>query len=127
MSDVAFEWSDGDPEEFARNLAELEAVVLERLEEAMETAVLIVESTAKKLAPVDTGRLRSSIATEVRRIASDVVEGLVGTNVEYSKYQEYGTSKMDANPFLRPAIETHRGDIIQLFEEAVEDAIEEVS
>lgn len=126
MTDVDLEWSEGDPEEFARKLGELEATVLEHLEEAMETAVLLVESTAKELAPVDTGRLRSSIASEVRRVASDTIKGIIGTDVEYAKFQEFGTSKMDANPFLRPAIETHRGDIIRLFEEAVEDAIEEV-
>lgn len=32
---------------------------------------------------------------------------IIGTNVEYAIYQEYGTSKTPAQPFLRPAAATH--------------------
>jgi hypothetical protein len=33
------------------------------------------------------------------------VRYVVGTNVRYSIWVEYGTSKMEAQPYLRPAIE----------------------
>jgi len=32
---------------------------------------------------------------------------VIGTNVEYALYQELGTSKMAAHPFLHPAAEGH--------------------
>ena len=54
------------------------------VEQAMKEAVLIVEADAKRNAPVDTGRLRASITNEVRKITRDVIEGRVGTNVEYA-------------------------------------------
>lgn len=64
---------------------------------------LRVERMAKQLAPVDTGRLRASIRTELRGDAQGPY-AVVGTNVHYAIYQEFGTRFMPAHPFLRPAI-----------------------
>ena len=61
-----------------------------------------VNNEAKLLAPVDLGELRNSMTYEVNKAQ---LEGVVGTNVKYSVYQEYGTRYMDAQPFLRPAVE----------------------
>jgi phage gpG-like protein len=36
---------------------------------------------------------------------SGTAEYVVGTNVEYSIYVEYGTSRNQAQPYLRPAVE----------------------
>ena len=68
---------------------------------------------------VDTGRLRMSLYTDVQSVKNYEVEiGTdlskvgpkkrtkgpgVGTNVEYAPYVEFGTYKMAARPFLRPA------------------------
>lgn len=57
---------------------------------------------AKRMAPVDTGRLRSSIGEELRQDAGGLVE-IVGTDVSYAPYVELGTRRMRAQPFLRPA------------------------
>jgi HK97 gp10 family phage protein len=66
-----------------------------------------VETAAKRGAPVDTGRLRSSITHELGRDGGDLV-GRVGTNVEYAPHVELGTSRMRAQPFLRPALDAAR-------------------
>ena len=34
----------------------------------------------------------------------------IGTNVEYAPYVELGTKKMNARPFLKPAMENHMDD-----------------
>lgn len=57
---------------------------------AVRDCVLLVQRGAKINAPVDTGRLRSSITPEVRQDAAGVI-GVVGTNVFYAPYQEFGT------------------------------------
>jgi len=64
---------------------------------------LFVESAAKQLTPVDTGRLRGSITMELTRDSKGVV-AYVGTNVEYAIYVEMGTSRMRAQPYLIPAL-----------------------
>jgi len=51
---------------------------------------------------IDTGLLRASIT--VRRIESRPYGARVGTGVEYALFVHNGTSKMQANPFLRDAL-----------------------
>lgn len=58
--------------------------------QAMRDATLLVERTAKQEASVDTGRYRASITPEVRSHGS-VVEGIVGSNLEYAPYVVLGT------------------------------------
>jgi len=67
-----------------------------------------VDRRAKRMAPVDTGRLRASITHELGRDEQGLV-GRVGTNVIYAPFQEYGTSRMPAHPYLRPALAAEVG------------------
>lgn len=53
---------------------------------------------AKRLVKVDTGKLQSSIYSEVR--GSDTVA--LGAREDYGPYVEYGTSKQNAQPFIEP-------------------------
>lgn len=61
---------------------------------------------------VDTGRLRNSVTHQV--ISEDSVA--IGTNVEYAPYIEFGTYKMDARPYIRPAIEDYMNEYKQIIE-----------
>jgi HK97 gp10 family phage protein len=70
---------------------------------ALEVKAFQTEATAKRLCPVDTGRLRGSIT---HALATDSV-GLyadIGSNVEYAVFVELGTSRMPARSFLRQAL-----------------------
>jgi HK97 gp10 family phage protein len=101
----------------------------EALSRALWKIGATVERYAKELCPVDTGRLRNSIAFDVREEEEAVY---VGTNVEYAPYIELGTGKfaegggratpwryqddkgnwhttigMKPRPYLRPAVANH--------------------
>lgn len=65
--------------------------------------VLRVERSAKQACPVDTGRLRASITHRLEQ-DSQGLYGLVGTNVKYALPVEFGTGRMAAKPYLRPAL-----------------------
>ena len=67
------------------------------------------ENHVKALAPVDTGRLRASITHLV-----DDRSVTIGTNVEYAKYQEMGTSRMKAQPFLEPGISNNMSEFREI-------------
>ena len=58
--------------------------------DAMRDCTLWVANDAKRLAPVDVGRLRASLTPEVRPHGNDVW-GIVGSNVTYAPYVETGT------------------------------------
>jgi HK97 gp10 family phage protein len=62
-----------------------------------------VRSRAAALAPVDTGRLRSSITWRI--VFRGGVAAVVSAPVHYAIYQELGTRYMRAQPFLVPALE----------------------
>lgn len=83
-------------------------------ERALEAIGLQVEGYAQLLAPVDTGRLRNSITHIVN---GDSV--VIGTNVEYAVYQEFGTSKMKAQPYLKPAVMDHINEYKSIAERAI--------
>lgn len=58
--------------------------------DGMRGATLLVQRDAKRLAPVDTGRLRASITPEIRQ-RGNTVQGVVGTNVVYAPPVEFGS------------------------------------
>jgi len=80
---------------------------------ASKYQITIKESMNRKSPPpstpgsppgVRTGSLRRSFTTRpAKRIGSRVVLAL-GTNTKYARPLEYGTRKMAARPFMRPAL-----------------------
>lgn len=59
----------------------------------------------------DTGRLRSSITTDLHDLVR--LSATVGTDVAYGRYLEFGTVNMAARPWLRPAYEKHVPEFIE--------------
>lgn len=86
-------------------------LMIQAKDRALEAVGLQGEMYAKMLCPVDTGRLRNSITH-----TSDGEYAYIGTNVEYAPYVEFGTSKMAAQPFIRPAAEDHAEEYGQIFD-----------
>ena len=75
---------------------------------AKDGMVIYVEAPAKRNTPIDTGRLRNSIVT-----VGDSKAVATGTNVEYAPHQEFGTSKMKAHPYLRPAFDEGKDKVVK--------------
>lgn len=94
------------------------------LTRGIRKATARVQASAKKLAPVDTGRLRGSITSRIEKNGNSI-SGAVGTVVEYASYVEFGTGQrgdqevehredwegMPPQPFLYPALELNREKI----------------
>ena len=78
----------------------------------LESAGIVVVGQAKALAPVDTGRLKNSLSWATNTAQEGDISNpkalntcVVGTNVEYAPYMEYGTVRIPSGrPFLRPAL-----------------------
>lgn len=69
---------------------------------ALEAVGITAERFAKRLTPVDTGRLRNSMSHTV--VGSDVY---IGTNVEYGPYIELGTVNYVGKHMLKRAASEH--------------------
>jgi len=78
---------------------------------ALEAIGLQAEGYAKRKCPVDTGNLRNSITHRQEDEETEVI----GTAVEYGKYVEYGTQRMAARPFLKPAALDHAEEYRAIF------------
>jgi HK97 gp10 family phage protein len=85
----------------------------EQAEDMVARATLATEDQAVELAPVDTGNLRGSIS---HRFAGSL-EGVVFTPVEYAPHIEYGTRKMRAQPYMRPAVDEVRRSLVKLWQQ----------
>lgn len=68
---------------------------------------IVVHNAAKRLCPVDTGRLRASINWQLNSDVRGLV-AIVGTDVNYAPYVELGTYRTAEQPFLRPALAAAR-------------------
>ena len=107
---------------------------------AIGKACALVEGEAKKKAPKDTGALRRSISSTVKG-----TEGIVFTPLEYAPYVEYGTglfaekggrknvpwyykdeegkwhitSGQYPHPYMRPALNENREEVLRLIKEGI--------
>ena len=111
------------------------ALSAEELTAKLGRACALVEASAKRKAPKDNGALRRSITSKV-----EGTQGIVFTPLEYAPYVEYGTglfaeeggrkdvpwhykddegiwhstSGQHPQPFLRPALEENRQEILRM-------------
>lgn len=122
-------------------------VDIQKLERAMAQAALLVEREAKMRAPRDTGDLARSITSKVETSGNEV-EGIVFTPLYYAPYVEYGTglfaedgngrkdvpwcyqddkgewhstSGQKPQPFMRPAFDENRVQILEILKGALTD------
>lgn len=111
-----------------------------KFKRALEKSCALVERSAKQKAPKDTGALRRSITSEVNGL-----EGVIYTPLEYAPYIEFGTglfaegggradvpwnyqddegnwhstSGQKPQPFMRPALNENREQIIRILKEGL--------
>lgn len=113
------------------------------INQALGKACAVVERVAKEKAPKDTGELRKSITSKVENN-----QGIIFTPLEYAPYVEYGTglfaedgngrqdvpwhyqddkgqwhttSGMHPQPFMRPALNENRVEILRILKEGIKD------
>lgn len=82
------------------------------LRQFLQRSVITVQGKARENAPVDTGRLRSSIATEIDS-STPPHWGQIGTNVSYAKPMEYGTGRLSDAPDSQGGVHWPPGDALQ--------------
>jgi HK97 gp10 family phage protein len=73
----------------------------------------------------DTGTLASSIFFDMN-VRSRVARFGVNDRLNYARFLEFGTSKMEARPFLRPSYNALKNEYKQSIEDAVNEALRQL-
>ncbi len=98
---------------------EREKGIFDGLQKGLEKTGLIVERQAKinVTSPMPSGKSHSYVDTNrlANSVTHEVGEGevIIGTNVKYGKHLEHGTSRMPPYPWLFPAVELKKPEIIE--------------
>lgn len=87
--------------------------------------------SAKRKAPVDTGRLRDSLRSTFAYQSSRAVRVQVSSSLKpeggswhsYDYYQEFGTSFHPAQPFMRPAVDEQHANAVEQTRKTMEEAV----
>lgn len=89
--------------------------------EGLQAFVSTFLDIAQTDVPVDTGNLLRSIDASTDSNSSVSCHA----DAEYAQYVEYGTYKMPAQPYFRPALEEAWAEAAPLFDQAYEAALQE--
>jgi len=101
---------------FEKKRQEIEKIIMEGVGKGADT----VKASAKSKAPKDEHNLENAIDRDEVWNKNGKISAHVGIKVEglfneadgrYAKMQEFGTSKMQANPYLRPALNENKKSI----------------
>ena len=101
---TTFEFDGKTPHELVESFGELPSALNDHLEDAAEDIGVRIASAARENAPVDRGRLRSSISHVVENVGETLMQIRVGSNVDQAAPQEFGT-----DPGHFPPISALRG------------------
>ena len=109
--------------ELRRNLDRLAGAERRRAQQdGLEAGARIVETHSKILCPVDTGFLRNSITVD----EVTPVQAIIAPHTDYAEHVEFGTSRMEAQPYMRPALDEHENEIVQAVRDTVAAFVESV-
>ncbi len=78
------------------------------VEKAMKKVAKKIQAAIKSFAPVDTGKLKRSVA--VRGVARGNKPRIEVKTTHYGQYVEFGTRNMAAQPYIRPVVKGMRKD-----------------
>jgi len=91
-------------------------------QDGLDAGARIVETHAKVYCPVDTGTLRNSIMVD--EVTPD--KAVIAPHTDYAEHVEFGTSRMAAQPYMRPALDQHEGEILAAVEATIADFVNSI-
>jgi len=97
--------------------------VIDSLKDELQEAVMegadLIQNIAVELVPVRTGRLRASIQVLPGDRPMEAIVRAGGASAPYARHVEYGTRRMSAQPYMRPAADARRDEVVALIRNSV--------
>jgi len=116
------------------------------LRSSVSAGAAVIRNDARNRAPVDTGEMKKDIQIKRERDAQGEMSAKYSVFVRsgkksrlsgksrdvqkdsfYWRFVEFGTSKMAAQPFLRPAFEAKKEDAIKAIGEKLDERIQKIA
>jgi len=93
----------------------------EVLRNSLRSAARPVVTEAKRLVQVDRGDLKKAIKSALSVKSGGEAQALIGFEKDkfYGRFVELGTSKMPAEPFLRPALINKQEEVVKIIAQAL--------
>lgn len=114
--------------ELQKGFAKAPEVTKREVTKAINSSLVHYQATAKTLAPVDTGRLRSSITLFPAKASGNRIEGSIKTGTHYAVYQELGTSRgVPARLYMKGSVDENQERTNQAFAMAAENIANEIA
>jgi len=104
-------------EEFQQAMRNFDSGIQKHVHRLLASWAADVKASARQLVPVRTGHLRQSIYAEVREW---VVR--IGAEATYAMFVEFGTRRMQARPYLYPAIQMYLPQLEEIIRDSIEQA-----
>jgi len=104
-------------EKFQEAMKQFDFAVQKHVHRLLASWAADVKALAKQLVPVRTGHLRSSIYSKISEWVAQI-----GAEATYALFVELGTRRMQARPYLYPAIREYLPQLEQIIREAIETA-----
>ena len=90
-------------ENVIKNFELADKASVEGIHRAIEVGANRIRDYAKNVVPVKTGRLKGSIQVRSLRKTKTGASAEIAPKTEYDIFVEFGTYKMGARPYMRPA------------------------
>ena len=103
MAEINVKWSGLD--KLMEEIGATAEATIDAAAAAMKTTTGQVQAKAKQIAPKRTGVMAGNINVKPVKKTSTSVTGTIEAEKEYSSFVEFGTYKMHAEPFMRPAVD----------------------
>ena len=107
-------------EKFRAAMAKLDSGMQKHVHRQLIRWAADVKALARRIVPVRTGHLRSSIYAKIQEWTAEI-----GAEATYAMYVEFGTRYMRAQPYLFPAIQEHLPRLEAIISDAIEAAKQE--
>ena len=104
-------------EEFQEALRNFDSAIQKQVHRQLASWAADVKALARELVPVRTGHLRSSIYAKINEWVAQI-----GAEATYALFVELGTRRMQARPYLYPAIREYLPRLEQIILDALDAA-----
>lgn len=93
---------------FTPKLIKATPLIKQAISDELESAGVEMEAQAREIVPVDTGFLQSTICHSAKDLTLEL-----GATADYSSFVEFGTRRMAAQPYIRPAFDAGQKQFLQ--------------